>query len=432
MRAKRMAAACQDFESRRDQAQLAAAKSFLDHQNYRACNEQLRPLIERNPKLREAHLLLLESLAADERWDEACKRGGQVLAAFPEDADALHAVAVVYDAAGHEKDALACFDRAARAEGTAPAPIDRVTQAHRTRRVSQSIGRSAKKASLAMPEPPSEEASGDLLKAELSVALGDENEGAERVGALQQRHPDADAVNELAARVGVDAMPVPPPDVPETAPVSNQAPARGDSSDSRHSGASSRRQARRPDEPRILRLSADGPSDRTPAESNAPGRLNTNARPLLPTDHIAAKPETAGRLLALATKALASDNVTTAEKYLTRLIDQTDTTEAEAIDAAVLPLRHEQPELSAQLCAAARERWPRAVRLLEIEGTAQYRLKRYQEARGALERAVALDEARATTHFLLGATLRQLGEDDAAQEHLQRARQLDRRFATQP
>ena len=97
--------------------------------------------------------------------------------------------------------------------------------------------------------------------------------------------------------------------------------------------------------------------------------------------------------------------------------------------AAVIAMRHEKPELAAEIAAAATVRFPKSAEAFRILGTAKYRLRSYPAAQTALATALSLDNSSGLSYFLMGCTLTKLGKPEAAASHFARAAELDPRFA---
>jgi Tfp pilus assembly protein PilF len=58
-------------------------------------------------------------------------------------------------------------------------------------------------------------------------------------------------------------------------------------------------------------------------------------------------------------------------------------------------------------------------------GVAHYRRSDFTAAKTALGQAIVLDNSDALAYFLMGHTLRRMGDEQAADEHFERSRQLD-------
>lgn len=99
------------------------------------------------------------------------------------------------------------------------------------------------------------------------------------------------------------------------------------------------------------------------------------------------------------------------------------------LKAAVIALRHERPELAAEIAAVAAAHFPKSAEAHRILGTAEYRRGHYGAAQSALAAALSLDNSSALSYFLMGCTLNKLGQAPAAAKHFARAGELDPRFA---
>jgi Flp pilus assembly protein TadD len=98
--------------------------------------------------------------------------------------------------------------------------------------------------------------------------------------------------------------------------------------------------------------------------------------------------------------------------------------------AATEALQRGAPEESVRLLSAALATAPNDSRLLRALGLAHYRRGEYGEAQVVLAKAVSLDTTDPLSYFLLGATLRQMGQTAAADEQTAMAARLDPRYAT--
>jgi len=87
-------------------------------------------------------------------------------------------------------------------------------------------------------------------------------------------------------------------------------------------------------------------------------------------------------------------------------------------------LKRNEFDKAFQLAAEAAERNPQAARNFFLTGKALTKLERNETSLRWLRRALALDSAYADAHYLLGQTLRKLGQPDAAREHLEAFRKL--------
>ena len=103
------------FEQQRDRAEYEAAKArWLQQHDVQGCREGLEKLLARNPRHRDAHLLLAELLLAQDDAQGAYGHAKAALDAYPNDAQVQYAMGVVMDALGQRSDALGYFERAAK------------------------------------------------------------------------------------------------------------------------------------------------------------------------------------------------------------------------------------------------------------------------------------------------------------------------------
>jgi tetratricopeptide (TPR) repeat protein len=113
------------------------------------------------------------------------------------------------------------------------------------------------------------------------------------------------------------------------------------------------------------------------------------------------------------------------------LLNQPSPSDVEGtLAAATDALQRGAPEESVRLLSAALKIAPDDVRLLRTLGLSHYRRGRYGEAQVVLAKAVSLDTTDPLSYFLLGATLRQMGQTSQADEYSATAARLDSRYAT--
>jgi len=99
--------------------------------------------------------------------------------------------------------------------------------------------------------------------------------------------------------------------------------------------------------------------------------------------------------------------------------------------AAAMLIRYEQYEQALELALSAQSLHPGDPAPYRSLGTIHYRRGDYRAAYASLSRAISLDKAHPLSYFLMGSTLRKLGEIDKAGWHFRKASELDSRFATQ-
>ena len=102
------------------------------------------------------------------------------------------------------------------------------------------------------------------------------------------------------------------------------------------------------------------------------------------------------------------------------------------IDAAVASLQSNQPEAAIRLLERAQGQCGESAAFYRVLGTAYYRAGDFQSSQVALTKALSLDNSSPLAYFLMGCTMRRLGNQTEAERHFQLARRLDPRFAAQP
>ncbi len=103
-----------------------------------------------------------------------------------------------------------------------------------------------------------------------------------------------------------------------------------------------------------------------------------------------------------------------------------------SILAAVEALRADRPEVALTLLEPAAARFGPSAAIQRVLGTAYYRKGDYRSAQVAFRQALSLDNSNALSYFLMGCTLRKLGDVRAAEAHLRHAHRLDPRFPAAP
>jgi Tfp pilus assembly protein PilF len=129
--------------------------------------------------------------------------------------------------------------------------------------------------------------------------------------------------------------------------------------------------------------------------------------------------------LEIAAGALASGQWEAARDQLQGYIQDEQTDRVAAVSAAVLPLRHAQPEMAFEVAMAVLYRFGPSGELMRVIGTVHYRLGDYQKAQTAFQESLSLDSANPLTYLLMSFTLEKLGDQQAADQFFQRGCQLD-------
>jgi tetratricopeptide (TPR) repeat protein len=115
-REERKKEAVRRFDESRELAEFEAAAAAGERGDARTCEETLQRLLGRNPKHRDARLLMADVCLAGDRREEAFTHLQAALQAHPDDAQVLYAMAVLLDAANRRDEALAYYQRAAQQE----------------------------------------------------------------------------------------------------------------------------------------------------------------------------------------------------------------------------------------------------------------------------------------------------------------------------
>jgi predicted Zn-dependent protease len=123
--------------------------------------------------------------------------------------------------------------------------------------------------------------------------------------------------------------------------------------------------------------------------------------------------------------ALAQGDVTAAHGHLVRVLQTERIDAATAVSAAVLPLRHGQPELALHVATVAANRFGSSAGLFRVIGTAYYRIGDYKSSQTALQQALFLDRSNPLTYLLMSSTLAKLGNREGAGWYRQQARLLN-------
>jgi predicted Zn-dependent protease len=129
-----------------------------------------------------------------------------------------------------------------------------------------------------------------------------------------------------------------------------------------------------------------------------------------------------------AARAFVAGDAAAARSLLTRLITSEPDNPHLLIRAAVMALRHEQPDTAVFLLQPTAGRFSDTAALQRTLGTAYYRMGDYRSAERALKQALSLDNSNALAYLLMGCTLEKLGQAGAAKGHFEEARRLDPRL----
>jgi tetratricopeptide (TPR) repeat protein len=108
----RKEAAVRQFEEQRDFAEFKAAESAWDRGDIDVCRQTLETLLRRNPRHKDALLLLADACLENEQPEEATKHLEAALAAHPNDPGVHQAMGVLMDRLGRPENALAHYRQA--------------------------------------------------------------------------------------------------------------------------------------------------------------------------------------------------------------------------------------------------------------------------------------------------------------------------------
>jgi predicted Zn-dependent protease len=112
---KRSEDAAKLFEQQRDTAEFEAARARWEQQNdCQGCSEGLQKLLARNPRHREAHMLLAELFLSQENPNAAYEHAKAALDLYPNDGQVQYTMAICLDAQGKASDAVSYYERATR------------------------------------------------------------------------------------------------------------------------------------------------------------------------------------------------------------------------------------------------------------------------------------------------------------------------------
>ena len=143
-----------------------------------------------------------------------------------------------------------------------------------------------------------------------------------------------------------------------------------------------------------------------------------------------ARGEVARRSVHQAIEAMASGDFEGAATYYRAAAAAEPDNSGLLLAAAAMSLRYEQDELALEWVRSAISLHPADAAAQRTLATVYYRQGNYQGARAALSRAISLDKAHPLSYFLMGSTLRKLGEIDKADWNFQQAAQLDPSYTT--
>lgn len=115
-RKARQAEVAGQFNQSRTMAELQAARECFQRQDFPGCLAALEPLLKRNPDHVEGHLLLTETLLAQNRSQEAIARLQSLAERYPDDPKLQHMMGLLWDNAGDIRRACDYYQRASLQE----------------------------------------------------------------------------------------------------------------------------------------------------------------------------------------------------------------------------------------------------------------------------------------------------------------------------
>jgi Flp pilus assembly protein TadD len=349
----------------RDRSEFEAAKFAWRQDDVEGCRDLLGKLLERNPRHREGGLLMAELLLVEQQTEQAREQLKQVLAHHPDDGEALHAMGLLLDAENRPAEAQVYYRQAAKA-----APNNREYQ--------------------------------------ISCEAADQ----ENASAL------------ASDRIPLSSEQMQMPAVEESAPRPTPTTAQ----------AASSRRIKRPAEGGIdqstappLFRGADEVEFVSVVATDEPDRREEPNRPAKMTSgELAASSK---RLIAEGDSALGSGARDSARRSFREAQRAAPDDPRASLGACVSAIKHDELELAVEIAQSGIIAFPESAGLHRALGTAQYRLGDLPAAKAAFEQAISLDKAHPLSYFLMGSTLKKLGQTEAAEQYFRQARQLDARYS---
>ena len=435
-REKRAQDVAKRYEQHRDAAQYGAAVACWNQGNSQGCRELLEKVLDRNPEHRESGLLMAELLLLD--GDIAHARGqiNDLAAHYPDDAEVLHSQGLVEAAAGDDASAAHHFERACKLAPDNPifaASFEAAQESQQPssrRRADPILSSQTAATRRGTARLSTFQVSAELWKAEVWLSLERPSETLTILERVLDEDPSQAEAEHMAGRAA------------ERAGFATEA------------AAHYRRAAElEPDRVRYqtsLAASSETVSsineragtkragfDTISENSNAPHvtggtfSMGESSRNGFNARDGGNSPLTARQWFDRGKVALTAGAPESALSYFQRARRSAPRDEEMTTSAAVLLLRNEQPELADRLAQDALTDLPDSAALYRIQGMARYRMGEWKSAQVSLEQAVTLDKSQPLAYFLLGCTLKKLGEPAAAESYLRQARQLDPRFVAE-
>jgi Tfp pilus assembly protein PilF len=385
LKEKRGREAAKLIREQRDRGELQAARFAWEQGDLAGAQEMLERVLKRDPKHYEAGLLMAEVLIVQQQPDHARRQLAQLAASHPQDPRAMHAMGALLEAEEKPQEALVWFQRAARL-----APDNQEYKLSCQALGTRSPNRVARRAQATEPRPKASElklaepkgAGATTKAAEAPIATASRTEAEFGGIAEQEDEPPTPAVSKANAARLVSAR---------GAPLATD-----DSGD----------QAAEAPLPQLRPASESNGAESNGAESNG-----------------------AERLLAYGEAALAAGARKDARGYFQRARRAAPQDAKIAVSAAVIAVKHDELEMAIEIVQDGLKAFPGSSGLYRLLGVAQYRLGDMQAAKASFEQSLSLDKSNPLSYFLMGSTLKKLGQSEAAEQYLLQARRLDPRYA---
>jgi Tfp pilus assembly protein PilF len=382
-RVDRDASTSQKMEEKRDHAEFLAAHQRWMQQDLPGCREQLESLLARNPKHCDARLLLADVLMSTQQPQAALVQVQEALKYHADNADVQYAMGLTLDLNGRPDEALAYYERASKV-----APNNEAyTLSYRTARDAAARRKTQTAGAAGLRSPVGSQGTPPAEPAHLPNPA--------------QPIPAAKPASSLTA--ASEAKPVPKAVLaqPESIDITGCGNSKGDSQAVKHCGGSTA----------IVKAdpfaSAKGCADSAGSAGNdrAAGFLERGQDELT-----AGSPRLA---VALFRKAAECD----------------PQNPQIPIAAATYALKHNEPQMAAEILAPAAGSFPNSAAVSRCLGIAHLRSGDFSASQKDLEHALLLDKSSALSYFLMGCTLTKLGQLEAADVNFRQAEILDPRYA---
>ncbi len=375
------------FERQRDHAQYQAALNRWREGDAAQCEELLTLLLHRNPGHRESVLLLAELHGLDGAPELAIDMAAAAAEAAPDDAELQELAGRLCLAVDHADDADRFF---ARAEEVTGLPARRIPYCP----VMGEDLDTVVLASSAIAVHPDFETGDQPLVPETGQT---HVEG-------QQGDPSSHLVDDLSAESAEPLCGEQPRELepPTPATVLTWSHAEAD-------------------------IEVPAGDVQTPPASSGPRQASAVVGLVAAPSAHDGQPS-AIRLIGEARRAFDSDEPARAQARLEAALSVAPDDIQVLVQACVVAIRASQPAIAVELLVPRLSRWPDQPVLQRTLGLAHWQRGDYAAAQVSLQQSLSLDNRSALTYFLLGSSLKRLGQTASAERHLEMAARLDRRF----